>query len=161
MIPETMIVGSISELISDPEKVANVTEAINIRLGKPDPCNETKAELADMTKNFNCFESAKSQKCYACVNTFEPTTIPEERKSGTQIASSAYYLYDDFNPGNLCKGGNTKSNYKNVGSFVQGEASYGCGSTDCCYINSGHMNNYVPIALSQDYLNKVLNCMGM
>ena len=27
--------------------------------------------------------------------------------------------------------------------------------------NSGNMNNYVPIALSQDYLNKVLNCMGM
>ena len=157
MIPETMIVGSISELISDSEKVANVSEAINIRLGKPDPCNETKTELADMTKNFNCFESAKSQKCYACINTFEPLNFND----GTQIASSAYYLYDGFNPGNLCKGGNTKLNYKNVGSFVQGEASYGCGSTDCCYINSGHMNNYVPIALSQDYLNKVLNCMGM
>ena len=165
MIPETMIIGSITELISDPEKVVNMTEAINIRLGKPDPCNETKTELADMTKNFNCFESAKSQKCYACVNTIHPsvegsrtyfTEVP-----GTQIASSAYYLYDGFNPGNLCKGGNIKSNWMNSGSFVQGEATYGCGSTDCCYINSGNMNNYVPIALSQDYLNKVLNCMGM
>ena len=165
MIAETMIVGSISELISDPEKVANVTEAINIRLGKPDPCNETKTELADMTKNFNCFESAKSQTCYACV-----TTIPGYRSfytpynPATQIASSAYYLYDGFTPGNLCKGVNIKSSFGNEGSFAQGWVSAGgtnCGSTDCCYINSGHMNNNVPIALSQDYLNKVLNCMGM